>query len=352
MCKVTLAIPIYNVERYVERSLLSALNQSFEDIEFLIVDDKGTDNSMKIVKDIKLTHPRGKSIRIVDHVVNKGLGATRNTSIENAQGKYLYFMDSDDVIEPDTIKVLYDIMEKEHADVVESSYQTCSVDGYVYEKHILPPIKTVGHYALCDWMNRSRMYYDGYIWNKLYDLSFLRSNNISCTDIRKNEDVLFSFQVVLKAKSIVTVPFVSYNYVMRSDSIVHQKVDISCYNQYIDIFNKRTLLMKSVNEKNLPLSLYNYYLQHFFEWWLPYILFGDFSVEEKVLFYKKIQKIYELDFTIKDLIGLRYKILYILIKKENYKYITYFYKIDSWVARCYNKVNSHFHITKLPYSHL
>ena len=101
MYKVTLSMPIYNVALYVERALLSALNQTFESIEFLIVDDKGSDNSMDIVRRIISEHPRGKDVRIIEHEKNIGLGATRNTAIDNANGEYLFFMDSDDEITPD-----------------------------------------------------------------------------------------------------------------------------------------------------------------------------------------------------------------------------------------------------------
>ena len=94
MYKVTLSMPIYNVAPYVERALLSALNQTFESIEFLLVDDRGTDNSMDIVRRIIKDHPRGKDVRIIEHPHNIGLGATRNTAIDNAQGEYLFFMDS------------------------------------------------------------------------------------------------------------------------------------------------------------------------------------------------------------------------------------------------------------------
>ena len=80
--KVTLAMPVYNVEKYVERALLSALNQTFDSIEFLIVDDKGTDRSMEIVSEIVSTHPRGKDVRIIDHVVNQGTGATKIPQLE------------------------------------------------------------------------------------------------------------------------------------------------------------------------------------------------------------------------------------------------------------------------------
>lgn len=96
--KVTLAMPVYNVEKYVERALLSALNQTFDSIEFLIVDDKGTDRSMEIVSEIVSTHPRGKDVRIIDHVVNQGTGATKNSAIREAKGEYLFFMDSDDCL--------------------------------------------------------------------------------------------------------------------------------------------------------------------------------------------------------------------------------------------------------------
>ena len=80
MYKVSLAIPIYNVSLFVERALLSVLNQTYDNIEYLIVDDKGQDDSMDIVHRIIKDHPRGKDVRIIEHPYNIGLGATRNTA--------------------------------------------------------------------------------------------------------------------------------------------------------------------------------------------------------------------------------------------------------------------------------
>ena len=111
-------MPIYNVEKYIERALLSALNQTYQNLEILIVDDLGHDNSMNIVYQLKHTHPRGNCIRIITHKKNLGLGGTRNTAIESAQGKYLYFMDSDDAIVPDCIETLYNIISQEKVDFV------------------------------------------------------------------------------------------------------------------------------------------------------------------------------------------------------------------------------------------
>ncbi len=352
MCKVTIAIPVYNVEEYIEKSLLSALDQTFDDIEFLIVDDKGNDGSIDIVKRLQSTHPRGQYIRIIDHLVNRGVGATRNTAIEKAKGDYLFFMDSDDTIEPDTISVLYNMMIEHNVNVVEGSYQICSIEDYVFEKHIMPQRKTLGDFAICRWMKDCRLYYDGYGWNKLFNLAFLRTNNIRCIDNHRHEDVYFSFQVVFYAKSIITVPNITYNYLMRPGSTVNHVADDSYYNQYLEIFNARTSLMRRVNVGMAPNTIYNYYLQHFFEWWLRFILTGHFSKQKKQFFYKVIQEIFTLDFTSKNLIGFRYKVMYNLMKCRNYKYIKIYLVIDIYIAKIYNRINRHLNIFKLPYSHL
>ncbi|MDR3129792.1 MAG: glycosyltransferase [Tannerellaceae bacterium] len=130
---VTLSMPVYNVAPYIEKALLSALNQTYEEIEFIVVDDKGTDNSMEIVRNIIAGHPRGKAVRIIDHPMNIGLGAGRNTAIDNARGDYLFFMDSDDEITQDCIQKLYDEMKRSNVDFVQGSRTTLCLD------HTIPP---------------------------------------------------------------------------------------------------------------------------------------------------------------------------------------------------------------------
>lgn len=84
--EVTLSIPVYNVEKYIHTALFSALNQNFESIEFLIVDDKGTDRSMELVNEIVSTHLRKNDIRIIDNLVNKGLSECRNIAVRERRG--------------------------------------------------------------------------------------------------------------------------------------------------------------------------------------------------------------------------------------------------------------------------
>lgn len=120
---VTIGIPVYNVEKYIRLTMDSALAQTFNDIEFLVIDDCGTDSSIDIVREYQQTHPRGKDIRIVRQPKNGGIGEARNRIVDEAQGTYLYYLDGDDAIEPNTIELLYEKAKAFDADMVYGSYK-------------------------------------------------------------------------------------------------------------------------------------------------------------------------------------------------------------------------------------
>ncbi|MDE7149754.1 MAG: glycosyltransferase family 2 protein, partial [Bacteroidales bacterium] len=81
-------MPVYNVAKFVERALYSALNQTLQNIEFLLIDDRGTDDSMAIVHHIIAEHPRGKEVKIIQHNENKGTACARNTALDAASAPY------------------------------------------------------------------------------------------------------------------------------------------------------------------------------------------------------------------------------------------------------------------------
>ena len=350
MIKITVAIPVYNVEKYIEASLLSALNQTYSNIEYVIVDDKGPDNSMDIVRRIKQTHPRGKDIKIVEHPKNIGTGGARNSSMDNATGDYIFFMDSDDTIEPDTIKILVDNIPNEGVDVLEASYRMLTNEGKLVKDVVFGEKYLRGNMAICEWMRQTKLYYDGFPWNRLISLKFLKANSVRCIPSHRNEDVLFSFQVVLYAKSYITLPKITYNYFMRPGSTVHQKVNDYYYNQYLEIFDARTTLIKKI-PVTPPRILYNYYLQHFFEWRLYQSLGSTFSKEKKKYFYKEIQKIHKLGFGVWDMIGIRYKLMYLFLFFNNYLPYLYLCKVDKRCNRIYDLLRK-YGLCKLPYSHM
>ena len=113
--KVTIGMPVYGVEKYIRKCLLSILNQSFHDeVEILVVDDLGPDNSMDIVRELKTSHPKGGRIRILTQPHNMGCWAARNRILDEAQGKYLLLVDSDDYLSEDAVEKMYEAAYKLH----------------------------------------------------------------------------------------------------------------------------------------------------------------------------------------------------------------------------------------------
>lgn len=217
-CKVTLAMPVYNVEKYIERALLSALNQTFESIEYLVIDDKGTDKSIDIISNIIANHPRGEYVRIIDHGVNQGLGATRNTAIKEARGEYVFFMDSDDEIIDHCIQTLYNAILDKDVDWVVGSYSAVSTRALESVDFSCMDHQYDGRYCLVDSMLKGH-FVPITTWNKLYRVDFLRKNEIKCVPNHLNEDAWFFFQIMLVTQKCISVSKITYYYYKIENSI-------------------------------------------------------------------------------------------------------------------------------------
>jgi glycosyltransferase involved in cell wall biosynthesis len=248
---ITISLPVYNVEKYVEKSLLSAFNQTYDNIEYLIVDDKGTDNSMQIVRKVVddsfggLRNINGGVI-IVEHPFNLGLGAARNTAIDCANGKYLFFMDSDDIIPPDCIQKLYEEMMRTNVDVVCGTRQRFGYPATPRKKGFVE-------------RNKEQIilgYFDGRFpvmsWNKLYDLDFLRRNGIKCIPHQTIEDNYFSFMVALNMHAYSLIPDITYVHCGRTDSVVGGGWSESVAKQWTQIIAD---LFEALRASSLPPDL-------------------------------------------------------------------------------------------------
>lgn len=235
MYKVSLAIPIYNVSLFVERALLSVLNQTYDNIEYLIVDDKGQDDSMDIVHRIIKDHPRGKDVRIIEHPYNIGLGATRNTTIDNAQGEYLFFMDSDDEIIPTCIEILVHKMQEHPVDFIAASHMKKDLSGKTYPTYTYSPILIQGD-DLPVAQYRYAQNNDIYVmsWNKLYNLNFLKSHNIQCIPHQLVEDCWFTYQVIISAKSCQLISDQTLYYTINPESTT-SKIKTQGYSMKLSI---------------------------------------------------------------------------------------------------------------------
>lgn len=219
---VSIGIPVYNVEPYIEKCLLSALSQSYENLEILVVDDCGSDNSMAIVSGLIQTHSRGNIVRIIHHKLNKGIGEARNTIIKECKGKYVYFIDSDDFIEPNAIDLLCAQAEKFETDVAIASHRKVALKTgeelptYQYKSfQLFQGEDAFANYVCSD----LRWHVAIVVWNILFSVEFLRTNNLLFAG-RKDEDALFLSDYYSEVKSAVIMPDITYNYVARPDSIM------------------------------------------------------------------------------------------------------------------------------------
>ena len=219
---ITIAIPVYNVEKYIEKSLLSALNQNFcLPYEILIINDCSPDNSMNIVHRIKKEHSKGNIIRIIDLTQNIGLGEVRNVAINETKSKYLYFLDSDDWMSTDCLRLLYDKAENSGAEITFGSVDRINEETGKLEWSNLYDNCIVEHEAVGFYLFQERKQTHIECWNKLFRTDFLNKYNIRTTH-RVMEDVVFEFRCNMLAKCYAFISQVTMVYNIRNGSILKE----------------------------------------------------------------------------------------------------------------------------------
>ena len=130
MCKVSILVPVYNVERFLERCTRSLFEQTYDNLEFIFVDDCTPDGSMALLSRVLGCYPeREKDVRIVNHKKNQGLAAARNTGLRNSSGVFIICVDSDDWLESDAIECLVNEQLKNNADIVTGAYVVHNHNG-------------------------------------------------------------------------------------------------------------------------------------------------------------------------------------------------------------------------------
>ncbi len=217
---VTIGIPVYKSVEFIQRSLESALNQTYASIEFLIIDDCGFDGSMDIVEQFRTNHPRGREILVVHHSQNLGVSAARNRIISAAHGDYLYFMDSDDVIADNTIEQLMQAACQYDAEIIFGSYEKIEVSGKktIYQ---YPSLQLLKEDELASFAYRKYAGIQASACNFLVKTKLLRNNNIRFIDINYWEDLVFTFDFVTYVSRAVLLPDITYYYRCREDSLSH-----------------------------------------------------------------------------------------------------------------------------------
>ena len=171
---VSICVPIYGVEKYIERCAISLFEQTYKNIEYIFVNDCTQDNSIDVLKSIIEKYPvRKNCVRIINHERNKGLGAARNTAITNATGMFIMHVDSDDYVEKDIVERLVKKQNENNSDIV-----TCGYILYRQNKvnNILPLMEYNIQSLILNILSRDATMM---IWGRLIRKSLYDNNNIT-----------------------------------------------------------------------------------------------------------------------------------------------------------------------------
>lgn len=218
MAAISVIIPIYNVEAYISKCIDSVLNQSFKDVELICVNDNSPDNSREIVTEYQKKHP---NIQLIDRE-NGGLSAARNTGIENATGKYLLFLDSDDYLSENVVGAMYQQMETENLDILLGNIQWVYETGkVVQEKQITDIVSTVQTGEVCFNSMIETDYYVPMAYNTMCRKNFLLENSLYFKEGFVYEDEMWTPQALLKALRVNGFSDYHYNYFQRANTITN-----------------------------------------------------------------------------------------------------------------------------------
>lgn len=222
---VTIGIPMYNAEQYIERSISSALSQSYPYIDFLIIDDVCTDSSVNIVYKLQTEHPRGKNIRMIHHPQKLGIGKTRNHLIAEAKTKYFFFLDADDTIKENTIQLLHDVAEKNKADLVYGSHEKIDVstEGHPVSSMIYKHQEFFHEDEYPIYVYRKYEGIQATIWNALINMEWFRSTGLRFLPINYWEDFALTMDLATYTSRAVLLSDVTYSYYRHSDSLSNSK---------------------------------------------------------------------------------------------------------------------------------
>lgn len=215
---ISVIVPVYNVENYVDRCIDSVLNQSYLNLEILLIDDGSTDRSGSICNEYKEKDDRIKCI----HKKNGGLSDSRNMGILYAKGQYITFVDGDDFIADDYIEYLYFLISKYNADISICNYQKVIADGDIMNKKNGKTIVLLGDEALEVLFYQK--YYTMSAWGKLYKKEIIQGIEFPVGMV--HEDVGTVYKYFGNSQKTVYGFEKKYGYVQREKSIINSKFEL------------------------------------------------------------------------------------------------------------------------------
>lgn len=262
MPKVSVILPIFNVEKYLPNALKSLKKQKLKDLEIICINNGSSDSSQKIVNEFQNNNQQVVSI---SHIAPKSIGAARNDGLSRATGEYIAFLDPDDTFNPDALYLLYEKATKQepHIDTILYSYQKMdeNYNPLNEEVRVAKHIGKPGEPFAWEKIKTKVFGIDGKFWagwTKFVNTNFLRKNKIEFSDCSLCEDHIFTLKSLLNAKTLGYIDDPIYNYMVRQNSASRKKAPTDP-NKVLDVFQEIQTLLESMKlQKKLKKGFQNY----------------------------------------------------------------------------------------------
>lgn len=213
MCEISVIVPVYNAGKYIKKCIISIVGQTYHNFEIIAVDDGSTDNSLAVLRSLADEYT---NLKIITHEKNRGLFQARITGVINSKGKYIAFVDADDFISVDWLRLLYDKIRQENADIAIGQF-VCDFEngraGYYNLDPLRTPLVLEGEEVFASFMHQQGLFFSWHVvWNKLYRrelwmsvLPELQAFSEKQRHLVLYEDLAFSVALWMRAKKVCNI---------------------------------------------------------------------------------------------------------------------------------------------------
>lgn len=288
MEKVSVIIPIYNVEKYLRESIDSVINQTYKNLEIILVDDESQDNCGAICEEYAKKDDRIKVI----HKKNGGLSDARNKGLEIATGEYIMFLDSDDFFEINACEVLYNEISSKKADMVTANYIQVDDDGTKWEKPIFDVNKFRNFEISINDFGDSFYVMNSPVCNKIFRKKFLDEINVKFQFGLPAEDAMFTMYCFIRAKKVYYIQDIIFNYRQRNNKT---SISNNCSLEYFKGISKAYKILYDDFKSNNKLAYYRYFYAKSLSYMLYKFIDSDvMEYDEKIESLKTMRWFYKL----------------------------------------------------------
>ena len=260
---ISVIIPVYNAQDGIKRCVDSLLNQSFKNLEIILLNDGSKDNSLNILKEYELKY---SFVRVIDKQ-NEGVAVTRNKGILLAEGEYIMFMDNDDFVDSDYIETFYQAIHEKNLDLVIGGYKRVNQDNQIIFSQNIQQSEWSKYIIMAPWA-------------KVYRTEFLKTNNLEFFDYGIGEDIIFNLAAYKTTDKIGLLDYKGYNWYYNNQSI--SNTSQRGFSPEIDIL----VLFSKILELGKPSELVVYYLKRYYVW---YLLFSGKSSSDQEFIHQYIR---------------------------------------------------------------